>query len=668
MEHTKTPSPPVIDFAQVDIDPWNEFLSESDELQDSHGDDARASAAADAREESRAHQPGTPAIVSEDAASASPSPEADAASIVRVSIAGFSTTPVEHDHPARAVAMPDFGDVTASFPPVHAQAARSTTEGTSAPASHAPGAQPDEDARAQGSGAFTSRAEAVSPADPSSVSLTEALTRAAAQSTARAITSEHDAFASERGTAVHESIEEIVARAMAPTAPSPEAAAPAASWAAASIGAPAAESSIPEAARTDDAPPPAPHSPPALTVHEAAAPAATASLSLREVLRRHTPLHWSEAVATVEALCLELTATNRTPLIPDLTDILITADGRVVLRPGAPGDPDVATLGRTLHALLVTATTPLPLRLFVTSSISSDRYRSVALYLDALSYYAAPDRVPLIQALYARALVSVAPMAPPRPAPTETPAAVAEDEALPPLVVADKRPLPAVWLGIAVGVLIGTVSAFWLWPAGPRVPSPTLQGTRVTPAQPPHDDWQPAPVQVPPNVQKRPPVVARVIVADEPVPPPIVSTPLSASATPLRSLPSALVPLPPRPQPAPVPETRSAPPRPDPAPMPQVVETTPYSAADAGVAPPILVSRRPLAQIEAAGAAATPTSYELLIDRNGDVVTTKIVGRPSRMTDMNLQQALKLLKFNPAMKDGQAVPFKYVLRVETAPQ
>jgi hypothetical protein len=389
-------------------------------------------------------------------------------------------------------------------------------------------------------------------------------------------------------------------------------------------------------------------------------------------------MHWSEAVATVEGLCLELSAAGRTPLIPDLADISITADGYVVLRPDASGDPDVATLGRTLHALLVTATTPLPLRLFVTSSVSSDRYKSVSLFLEALSYYAAPDREALIQSLYARALVSVAPMAPPS-APVVTP-----QQAPPQIPQASDRPvaparrsLRAAAIGICAGIILGTVAAFWLWPATPQ-PRATITQSAPTPsAQPPRDDWEPAPVQVPPDVKSRRPVVARTPAAsarrETVVPPPI---PATSMPSPIHPLPApVVVSAPPRVE-AFVQEPRSVPPQPAPAATPTavatgaaLVERTIYSDADREVTPPVLLSRRPLPPPEASREGVNgPTLYELLVDQKGEVETSRLVGRPSRMTDMNTLQATKNLLFRPASKDGHAVRFRYVLRLEGSPR
>ena len=105
------------------------------------------------------------------------------------------------------------------------------------------------------------------------------------------------------------------------------------------------------------------------------------SLLLSDVLERRTPVHWSEAVAAVEELCVAIDAgPSDTVLVPDLADVFITPDGLVGVRQGAAGEPDVAALGRALQSLVGTGDTPLPLRLFVTSAVAPDRFASVALF------------------------------------------------------------------------------------------------------------------------------------------------------------------------------------------------------------------------------------------------------------------------------------------------
>src|SRR5262245_13413166 len=131
----------------------------------------------------------------------------------------------------------------------------------------------------------------------------------------------------------------------------------------------------------------------------------TGAITLADIVSRHVPVQWPEAVATIEELCAALRGDPDTA-IPELNDVLITQAGQVLVRPEARGERDIRIMGLTLHALLSTGDTPLPLRLFVTSSTSSQRYNSIGVYADALSLYAVPSasRADLIAALYRRSI------------------------------------------------------------------------------------------------------------------------------------------------------------------------------------------------------------------------------------------------------------------------
>src|SRR5688572_25228417 len=88
-------------------------------------------------------------------------------------------------------------------------------------------------------------------------------------------------------------------------------------------------------------------------------------ISLADVLALRVPVHWTEAVAVVEELCLVLIADDEASLAPDANDVVLTAQGGVMVHRGAPRTNEIDHLGRTLNALLDPVTTPIPLRLFV---------------------------------------------------------------------------------------------------------------------------------------------------------------------------------------------------------------------------------------------------------------------------------------------------------------
>jgi hypothetical protein len=411
------------------------------------------------------------------------------------------------------------------------------------------------------------------------------------------------------------------------------------------------------------------------------------------VLKRQTPVHWSEAVAVVEELCAVVSATSGTPSIPDLADTLITADGEVIVRPGAGGDADVATLGRVLHALLASTTPPLPLRLFVTSSISSDRFKSVTLYAEALSYYGTPGRTEHIRALYNRAATATVAAAPVDTRALEAPHT--DEKGAAPRDSRKRSTLGLYAAAIFSGVLSGTMVALWMLPAPSASASAALTSASrnaVTPPVKPHDDWQLGPVTVSESLKEKAkekekekkPTAARHAAASKPSP----SVPLTATAQPNRA-PSAPPTLPASPgippaptQPSRVPlsasssEQRSVPVAPAaPAPVNAApaqtlpADATVYSEQDRDVVPPVPPSTRP-----APPPADSPTdsmvrnTYELVIDQTGHVVSAKLVGRPMRLPDMGDLQALKGWRFTPAMKNGQPVSYRYFLRTVNSPR
>jgi hypothetical protein len=372
-----------------------------------------------------------------------------------------------------------------------------------------------------------------------------------------------------------------------------------------------------------------------------------------------------------------LAATNEAaPQVPDLADILITSNGRVILRPGAAGDPDVATLGRTLHVLLSSATTSLPLRLFVTSSISSERFKSVTLFADALSYYAVPGRAEHIQALYHRAAATAAAVPAAIVAPPLAPTRAAETPAV--RASRGRGSNTLAWaFGIFGGVLAGTVSALWMWPVAPPTEL-TVQTTGLRRGEPAtarrQDDWPLGRVPAGRRVKTSVAVASRTSASMAPTPispstteRPGPSQPLVENAAPSR--PTSLPPVAPssRSQPSamtpPESSATTAPAAPTMAGVP-VVDGAIYTDVDREVVPPVLLSKLPP---PAAGTDSQVTNtVELVVDPSGRVQRVHLLDASTGLTDPISLQVYKLLRFTPATKDGQPVSFRYLLRTTIA--
>src|SRR5262245_7779494 len=188
---------------------------------------------------------------------------------------------------------------------------------------------------------------------------------------------------------------------------------------------------------------------------------AASPISLADLHTLRVRVHWAEAVAVVEELCALLAGSGQNGGIPDLRDIAITSHGTVMIRQGAEVSTEIDDIGRTLHALLESDTTPMPLRLFVAESIGSGKYTSVAAYAEALAYYARPGRRSLIQALYKRCLEPSDVAQDPLPKPAE---------AARPATKPTRRRLSTAAVVAMAAVLVGALgAAAWLWRDDPRL-------------------------------------------------------------------------------------------------------------------------------------------------------------------------------------------------------
>ena len=396
------------------------------------------------------------------------------------------------------------------------------------------------------------------------------------------------------------------------------------------------------------------------------------SICLSDVLSRQTPVQWPEAVATVEELCGSLVADGSGQvLIPDLADIFITSAGAVSIRENAPGETDVAALGRALHSLLATSTTPLPLRLFVTSAIAIGRFASVTLFADALSYYATSSgRAALIHALYKRAIERPAVravVAPRPPLPPPEPASI---------VRVQTRRLAKKWrFAAAAAIAVIALAGVWLWAAGLSSADDKAAMNAVgSSPQKRTEDWAPGPILVDPGPETAPvpPVSAtpraenRLVTRlprvapppDPPVPAP-AAVPFEPATTAAPAITPPLYTLP-------APAVRSAP-APPPSKPAAVVDTKIYSAADLDVEPPVLLSPMIFLPTPVSPSERTLVrTLELLIGTDGRVQRAKLL-ETTRLSDANVPQQAKLLKFRAAVKDGRAVMYQHRMRLTPPP-
>jgi hypothetical protein len=368
------------------------------------------------------------------------------------------------------------------------------------------------------------------------------------------------------------------------------------------------------------------------------------SVSLGDVLSRGVALRWPEAVAIIGELCTVLTRDGGPDApIPDPMHILLTPDGAVTIRSDGRGSAQRTTPGRLLHALLASSDAPSPLRLFVSTAISSDRYESVGAFGEALAYYEVPGRGPLIQAACQRsgsgALVPAA--ATPLPVP-ELPADV------PP--VTPGRPGVPTWAIAAGAAVLGAVAvAVWLLAVGPSPSRDAATGggetaeADVTRAEK-SSNAAPGGAGKGGSSDAAQPSVAddargrssadggpRVRLTDKGGYFPNASAAPNDAGTSTTALLDGEEP----------------------------AGETIYSSASSEVQPPVPISPLPVTGRDP-NLESTAT-IELVVDEQGNVARVRLISQPTRMQPMMLLSAAKAWTFRPALREGR--PVKYRLRV-----
>jgi hypothetical protein len=335
-----------------------------------------------------------------------------------------------------------------------------------------------------------------------------------------------------------------------------------------------------------------------------------------------------------------------------------------------------------LHALLATSSPPAPLRLFVSSAISSERYQSLSVFAEALAYYEASGRHQLIQSAYRRWATTRAEgvssaAIPLRPEPEQEKKPVSSRNA-----TARRLPRWAVATAAVAVVFAGGTGA-WL-AAGARplsipsvsfsVPAPIQEALRrlgvtapgeVATAGPDTSDAASPRVAKPKGSTPR----ARVRDAD-PNPTTVseltdtaaASDPVTTAADGLTSTPGIVNDPAARgtagsPGAVAFDETRGTPDN-----VETVADSIVYSGAFPEVVPPVMTTRQIAAPQALTPGIEAPNTIELVVDQSGRVERVRLISRPSPMLAMMLLSAAKTWKFTPALNDGR--PVKYRLQLD----
>lgn len=384
------------------------------------------------------------------------------------------------------------------------------------------------------------------------------------------------------------------------------------------------------------------------------------TVTLAELVSNEVPLKWYEAVAIVKETCDVAGSSESGVHIPELAGIEITERGSVRVQPGNPQGDVVDRAVHTLSALLTDPDLPVKLRLLIEVTSSSHQYSSLTEFSKDLQPFERPRRAHQIGVAYQRwrtamnRPASTQPVAQPQGPPAES--AVSET----PRDVATARTrnrLRAIVMGSAAAVVVAAVGGVALWRSGPQPGIPGLTRPSVLER-----------VQETTNI-------GLTWAADrlglgnrgldlsaespsEPMSPSLARRGGSGGTAERRSgtirvdvaLPS---------------ETEL----PDPTPRGDAVASVNpdapiaptgivYTSADPDVKPPVAIRPQMPATNHLDPSRPDVASMDILVSSSGAVEQVRLGTGPDRMSHAMLLSAAKTWQFEPAMRDGQPVPFR----------
>jgi hypothetical protein len=411
------------------------------------------------------------------------------------------------------------------------------------------------------------------------------------------------------------------------------------------------------------------HGPKVVAIPWSPQPTETSTGISLDRIRQIGPLRFVEAVAVVQGMCDQVSATPSRG-VPELSGVFLTPSGDVIASgPGSP-EPAARQAARLLHELVSPEATPAAGRLFIGRWTGSDS-ASLSEFASELAYFARPNGPELRAAIYTHsagnaslppvsASAPIAPAVAPVRRPPEPPqhSPAAEDPRMAWIHSHRKQVIGATAVAAAV---LATGLTVWIWPsnvAGEQaVPSPIpVTGNQIeettgksTPA-PPTDGNSKTSVKA--AAQARNPLNRSRNSGPRPVPrtPAPATDPLPARETPAAPalLAAGSLPLAVNLQAKAIRDTRI------------------YTAADSGVEPPALLSAE-IPEWLIQGFVVRQNSVEMLINERGEVQRVKMLGAPQRMPDVMLLSRAKEWIFRPATKDGIAVPYRMIFSWSVTP-
>jgi periplasmic protein TonB len=398
----------------------------------------------------------------------------------------------------------------------------------------------------------------------------------------------------------------------------------------------------------------------------------TTGVSLARVLELNVPRSWNEVVAVAleagEAMKLAGTAA-------EADECFINRDGELRLDGGRRGADAAGAVTSLLASLLEGQSAPAELRALAepSSASAADGIEGV---MQALAYFERPNRQREVAALASRALAAEkqagadAELARLRSSPRT-------DAAAPPSEASSTRRRPIVGMTAVLLVLIAVAAAITWYLNRPHTTAPTDASISTDSPSP----TEPAPPQS--GVQSLVSAASGALTAvadaglraiglgpSETAPSPAAAAPPAAATRPAARAPAApseasRAAVEPSPGAAavPVPTVAELPvvvAEPDDSAMAPEVPPGPFTEADAGVEPPVLIYPQLPSDPQPAPPASAP-HFELLVNERGEVDQVRLRTSEVRFQDRMMVSAAKAWRFRPATKDGK--PVRYRVRV-----
>ena len=388
-------------------------------------------------------------------------------------------------------------------------------------------------------------------------------------------------------------------------------------------------------------------------------PTSPSEVRLSDLVEWNVPIAWHEAVAVVRDVARQVSSGGPSAGVPGTGQIQLSREGRLLVPAAFGGPGDLAPSLSALLLDLLPTSAPADLQVLADDQNPTIRQASGQEFIDALSFFARPDDAAEIDALAQKAYAALE--ARDRQAALQALTDRARHAAP---AVADappttRKPLGTRRLAMVVGaaiVLLGGAGLAWTLTRTPpangqpaaavspleRVASRVQQSMTTAAAFVQETlETPPAPVAgrgkdltLPARRgRKRGPAL-------EPAQPPAANT--SVSAAPVGAVD------------APASESR---PGASEAVAEPVVDTV-FSASNADVAPPMLARPQMPGEQIAGLPTGRPGVLELLVGRDGQVTSARLVPASNRHQDRMMVSAAKTWRFSPAMRDGKAVSYR----------